>query len=131
MAYVADMPHGSEHEAASRPLDRSEADEIAQVMRLFASASRLRLLGALMVGSRTVEQLAAEVGMEQSAVSHQLRLMREAKLVAATREGRHARYRLHDHHVTELLAAVRHHLEHVHAPTGPEVPEAFEPLRHA
>ena len=60
------------------------------------------------------------VGMEQSAVSHQLRLMRGQRLVAVRREGRRAHYRLHDHHLPELLMAMRHHQEHVNPPAAVE-----------
>ncbi|MGH2955050.1 MAG: ArsR/SmtB family transcription factor [Solirubrobacterales bacterium] len=81
-------------------------------MSVFATESRVRLLFALLREDLTVEELASRVGMEPSAVSHQLRILRQLRFVIAEREGRHIRYRLHDHHVADLLAAVRHHLEH-------------------
>lgn len=56
-----------------------------------------------------------------SAASHQLRILRSLRLVRVRRAGRHAFYALHDHHVGALLAAVRHHREHVH----PESPTPF------
>jgi DNA-binding transcriptional ArsR family regulator len=43
----------------------------------------------------------------------QLRLLRQGRLVAVRRAGRHAYYRLHDHHVVDLLQAIRYHYEHV------------------
>lgn len=103
-------------------MGREEAEELAEAMRAFGSASRLRLLLSLVDGERTVEQLAAAAEMEQSAASHQLRLLRQLRLVAVRRDGRHAYYRLHDHHVPELLAAIRHHHEHVHPPAPVELP---------
>jgi DNA-binding transcriptional ArsR family regulator len=106
------MPHPLEHSSADRPLDRREADEIAESMRAFGAGSRVRLLFALIGGDRTVEELAELVEMEPSAVSQQLRVLRQLRFVTAEREGRHIRYRLHDHHVGDLLAAVRHHREH-------------------
>ena len=108
------MPHPSEHGPVARPLDPAEAEELAETMRAFGSASRLRLLVALVDGERTVEDLASAAGLEMSAASHQLRILRSLRLVRVRRAGRHAFYALHDHHVTELLAAVRHHREHVH-----------------
>ena len=115
------MPHPSEHGSAARPLDQAEAEELAETMRAFGSASRLRLLIAMVEGERHVEALAAAAGLGPSATSHQLRILRSLRLVRVRREGRHAFYALHDHHVGELLAAVRHHREHVH-------PDAPAPL---
>jgi DNA-binding transcriptional ArsR family regulator len=107
------MPHPSEHAAAERPLARDEAELLAEAMRAFGSASRLQLLWALIERERTVEELVAAVDLEQSAVSHQLRLLRQQRLVSVRRDGRRAYYRLHDHHLPDLLSAMRHHHEHV------------------
>ncbi|MQA75896.1 MAG: metalloregulator ArsR/SmtB family transcription factor [Solirubrobacterales bacterium] len=81
-------------------------------MRVFAAASRVRLLFALVGGERTVDDLAAAVEMDGSAVSQQLRVLRQLHFVATRRAGRHVHYRLHDDHVSDLLAAIRHHHEH-------------------
>jgi DNA-binding transcriptional ArsR family regulator len=110
------MPHPSEHGDANRVLPNAEAESLAEALRAFGSASRLKLLWALIDGEQTVEALAASVEMEQSAVSHQLRLLRQQRLVAVRREGRHGHYRLFDHHLPELLAALRNHYEHVNPP---------------
>ena len=107
------MPHPSEHSSASRPLGADEAEELAETMRAFGSASRLRLLVALVDGERTVEDLSRAIDLEMSATSHQLRVLRSLRLVRVRRKGRNAFYALHDHHVADLLAAVRHHREHV------------------
>jgi DNA-binding transcriptional ArsR family regulator len=106
------VPHPLEHSPADRPLEAEEAFEIAEDMRVFSADSRVRLLFALLEGDRTVEELAAAVGMEPSAVSQQLRVLRHRRFVTPQREGRRIRYRLHDHHIADLLAAVRHHHEH-------------------
>jgi DNA-binding transcriptional ArsR family regulator len=120
------VPHPSEHDAAERPLTVDEADALADAMRAFGAGSRLRLLYALLAGERTVEDLADAAGLSTSAASHQLRLLRHARLVAVRRKGRHAHYRLHDHHVADLLAAIRHHHEHVHPPAPLRVPVESE-----
>jgi DNA-binding transcriptional ArsR family regulator len=111
------MPHPSEHRAADHPLGPDEAEQLAEAMRAFGTASRLRLLWAMLDGEHTVDDLANATGLEQSATSHQLRLLRHGRLVSVRRAGRHAYYRLHDHHVADLLAAIRHHHEHVHPPS--------------
>lgn len=107
------MPHPSEHTSTEQPLEATEAEQLAESMRMFGSASRLRLLWALIDGPLSVEQLTSTTGLSQSAASHQLRLLRQARLVKARRDGRRVYYELHDHHLPELLAALRHHREHV------------------
>src|SRR5918999_6296632 len=99
------MPHPSEHRSAARALDAEEADALAESMRDFGAGSRLRLLWAMLPGERTVEELVELTGLAPSAASQQLRLLRQGRLVAVRRVGRHAYYRLHDDHVAELLAA--------------------------
>lgn len=119
------MPHRSEHLPADRPLSIREADTLAESMRAFGTGSRLRLLWAMLAGERTVEELVDATGLATSAASHQLRLLRQGRLVAVRRDGRHAYYRLHDNHVAELLGAIRHHHEH----TQPPEPLTLPPRR--
>jgi len=114
------MARPSEHKSASRPLPASEAEHLAEAIGAFAAPNRLRLLGAMLSGERSVEELAVEVGITQAATSQQLRVLRESRLVRVRRTGRRAFYELHDHHVPELLAAMRHHHEHLEA----EAPQA-------
>jgi ArsR family transcriptional regulator, nickel/cobalt-responsive transcriptional repressor len=80
------------------------------------------VLAELMAGERTVEQLAATAGLSPSATSHNLRILRSLRLVRVRRDGRHAYYALYDHHVPQLLAAIRDHHEHVHPPAPVELP---------
>ncbi len=112
------MPHPAEHEL-NKPLAGEEAETLAEAMRAFGTASRLRLLWAIRDEERTVEELVAATGMSSSAASQQLRLLRQARLVAVRRAGRHAFYRLHDHHVADLLIAIRFHYDHTHLPEQP------------
>lgn len=122
------MPHPSEHRDVERPLSADEAERLAEAMRLFGASSRLRLLWAMLPGERTVEELAAATGLASSAASHQLRLLRQGGLVAVRRTGRHAYYRLHDHHLVDLLAAIRHHEEHVESPSSAPPADVDVPL---
>ena len=124
------MPHPLEHEPAARPLGSAEAEALAEAMRAFGTASRLRLLWAMLQGERTVEQLAETAGLTQSAASQQLRLLRQARLVSVRRKARHAYYRLHDHHLVDMLAAIRHHHEHV-SPATPALPLEDRPAARA
>jgi DNA-binding transcriptional ArsR family regulator len=108
------VPHQSEHALAE--LNAAEAETLAEAMRAFGTASRLLLLWAMREQERTVEELVAITGIKSSAASQQLRLLRQARLVAVRRVGRNAFYRLHDHHVAELLTAIRSHHDHLHLP---------------
>jgi DNA-binding transcriptional ArsR family regulator len=82
-------------------------------MQALATPSRVRILGRLRESPCSVGELAAEVGMEQSAVSHQLRLLRHLRLVVGARRGRRVVYALHDSHVGVLLDQAVFHVEHV------------------
>ena len=108
------MPHPRDHSPPSAPLSQEEAAGIAEEMKAFSAPSRVLILFALLQESRTVDELATAVGMNPSAVSQQLRVLRQLRYVVARREGKHLRYRLHDHHMGELLSAIRHHHEHAH-----------------
>jgi DNA-binding transcriptional ArsR family regulator len=117
-----DMPHPSEHRAAGRLLGEDEASELAATLKAIGSPSRLRLLTELLDSERAVEELASAAGLSVSATSHHLRILRDLRLVRGRRDGRHVRYGLHDHHIVDLLAAVRHHREHVHPPAPEALP---------
>jgi DNA-binding transcriptional ArsR family regulator len=117
------MPHSSEHASPARSLGAEEAQQLAETLKALASPSRLRVLAELVGGERTVEQLAAASELSPSATSHNLRILRSLRLVRTRRVGRHAYYALYDHHVPELVAAIRHHHEHVNPPAPVALPE--------
>jgi DNA-binding transcriptional ArsR family regulator len=75
----------------------------------------VRILGRLAAGPSAVNELAAAVGMEPSAVSHQLRLLRHLGLVVGQRDGRRVVYDVYDDHVGELLTQAISHVEHLRA----------------
>ena len=84
---------------------------VADVFKLLGDPTRVRLLDALSHGERCVCDLAALVGTSESAISHQLRLLRSARLVRVRRVGRMAYYSLDDHHVIGLLHDARKHVQ--------------------
>lgn len=86
---------------------------VAERMQALSSPSRLRILSRLHAGPASVTELASAVGMEGSAVSHQLRLLRHLGMVVGQRDGRQVVYELHDDHVGEMLEQVVSHLDHV------------------
>lgn len=85
-----------------------EATLIADAMFALSAPSRVQILGCLLDGPLHVGEITALLGMEQSAVSHQLRVLREADLVKAERHGKRRVYKLSGDAVRELLAAARH-----------------------
>jgi len=99
-----------------RPAGRLDADAAATVattLQALATPSRLLILTELRQGPRPVTELAEAVGLEQSAVSHQLRLLRNLGLVTGTRAGRNVVYSLYDNHVAQLLDEAIYHIEHL------------------
>jgi DNA-binding transcriptional ArsR family regulator len=110
------MGHGAPPPAEAVPrtrLDASNAARVATTLQALATPSRLLILARLREGPLPATELAAEVGMEQSACSHQLRLLRNLGLVTGTRKGRSVVYALYDGHVAELLDQAVHHTEHL------------------
>jgi ArsR family transcriptional regulator len=107
------MAHGGPQRQPNE-LDESFARVVADTMQALATPSRLRILGRLHTGPCSVSELAQHVGMEASAVSHQLRLLRHLGLVAGQREGRNVVYALHDDHVGQLLEEAIAHVEHLY-----------------
>lgn len=79
-------------------------ENVSRLFALLADPTRLRLVSALAPGELCVCDLAAATGINRSTVSHQLRTLREGRLVRARREGRVVFYALDDEHVRELLA---------------------------
>ena len=106
------MPRPEAHLSPDRPLADEEAERIAERMAAFATASRLKLLYALVDRQLSVDELAREAGLGANAVSQQLRVLRHLRMVTVRRDGRRMLYRLHDDHLVDLLGAIRHQLEH-------------------
>ena len=104
-------PEGVQWARAALP----EAEVVSDLAALFGALgdpTRVRLLAALAAGPLCVCDLAAVLGMTQSAVSHQLRLLRALSLVRARREGKLVWYALDDDHIRDLLAIGREHVGH-------------------
>jgi len=108
------VAHGPEDQGTDRLLDDPAfARSAAESIQALSAPSRLRILARLHAGSASVNEIADSVGMESSAVSHQLRLLRHLGLVIGQRDGRQVVYELYDDHVADLLEQVVSHVEHV------------------
>jgi DNA-binding transcriptional ArsR family regulator len=98
---------------STTPVTADDARHVARIMGALATPSRVRILGRLREGPCAVGDLAAAVEMEQPAVSHQLRILRDLGLVLGCRTGRHVIYGLYDPHVATLLDEALRHIEHL------------------
>ncbi|WP_071130852.1 ArsR/SmtB family transcription factor [Enterococcus timonensis] len=80
--------------------------------KVLGDKTRLKILLFLKSGEKNVTTIAQEVAMEQSAVSHQLKLLRDNKIVISRREGKVIYYALADHHVMDILNQTFEHVLH-------------------
>ncbi|MBV9817023.1 MAG: winged helix-turn-helix transcriptional regulator [Solirubrobacterales bacterium] len=103
------------------------ADDVARLMAGLGTASRVRILGRLRERPCSVGELCEAVEMAQPAVSHQLRVLRDLRLVVGVRDGRRTVYCLYDPHVAVLLDEALRHVEHLRTGT-PEAPEVLARL---
>jgi len=94
----------------ARLLDDESAAALAETFKVLGDPTRVRILDALARAEVAVCDLAAALGITQSAISHQLRLLRSMRLVRARRDGRHIYYVLDDDHIAGLF---KQGLEHV------------------
>lgn len=104
-----DHSHTLAHVRAEMPSD-DRLCELADLFKSFGDTTRMKILYTLSVSDMCVCAIAELLNMEQSAISHQLKKLRQAKLVACRREGRTVYYTLDDDHVRELVALGFAHL---------------------
>lgn len=105
--------HGMQDRTPPAFLDPAAAIKVAETLQALASPNRLLILTRLRKSPCSVTELSSAVGMEQPAVSHQLRLLRNLGLVTGDRSGRNIVYRLYDSHVAALLDEAVYHIEHL------------------
>jgi ArsR family transcriptional regulator, lead/cadmium/zinc/bismuth-responsive transcriptional repressor len=93
-------------------LDQATADEVASTFAVLADPTRARIVHALSLAEELcVCDLALLVGVSESAMSHQLRLLRDHRVVSRRRAGRVAYYRLADGHIRQILADGTRHAQ--------------------
>lgn len=96
-------------------LDEAMPDEeilydLADLFKVFSDTTRIKILYSLMAGERRVADIAEAIGATQSAVSHQLRILKAARLVKFQRDGKNVLYSLADDHVYTMLAQGMTHI---------------------
>lgn len=104
-------------EAVAVVCEEAPSDEflrlVVEVFQALADPTRAKMLYALIRRSLCVRDLAIVVGVSESAVSHQLRLLRGWRLVKSKREGNMIYYSVDDHHVAVLFREAEYHVDHV------------------
>lgn len=104
--------HGKTMALARREMPPEETlFDLAEAFKTFGDSTRIRILWALSEGEMCVCDLAQLLEMSQSAVSHQLRVLRQARLVRFRREGKSAVYALDDDHVQHILQLGLSHIQ--------------------
>ena len=91
--------------------DDDTINDLAELFKVFGDATRAKLISCLEVKDLYVYELSEILGMSVSAVSHQLRVLRSAKLVKGTKEGKEVKYSLDDNHVAMIMECG---LTHIH-----------------
>ena len=85
--------------------------DLAELYKIFGDSTRIKILYALHDQELCVQDIAAAVALSQSAVSHQLRVLKDSKLVRFRREGKTVYYALDDDHVRSILSLGMEHIE--------------------
>lgn len=89
--------------ARSKMLEKSAVYELAEFFKVLGDATRVKILNALFISEMCVCDIAALLEMTQSAISHQLRVLKQSRLVKYRKEGKIVYYSLNDEHVKQVF----------------------------
>ena len=104
--------HGQVVEEVRRHIPNEDVlYDLTELFRIFGDSTRVRILYALFEAEMCVCDIAELLGMTQSAISHQLKILKQSKLVKSRREGKSVFYSLADEHVRTIIAQGREHIE--------------------
>ncbi len=91
--------------------EEAELYDLAELFKVFGDSTRIRILYVLFEAEVCVCDLAEALNMTQSAISHQLKILKQSRLVKSRREGKSVFYSLADGHVSAIIAQGREHIE--------------------
>lgn len=94
-----------------KDMTEEELLELADLFKMFSDSTRIKILYELFDGEKNVSEICEDIEMNQSAVSHQLKALKTAKLVKSRREGKAIYYSLDDDHVKTIIAMGKEHIE--------------------
>lgn len=99
------------HEISTEMPDEDELYDLAELFKVFGDSTRIRILFVLVRGELCVCDIADTLSMTQSAISHQLKILKQSHLVNSRRDGKSIYYFLADEHVRSIIAMGREHIE--------------------
>lgn len=97
-----------------RMVDDASAVDLADIFKALGDPTRVKLIGALLVCELCVHDLCVLLDMNQSAVSHQLRYLRNLRIVKRRKAGKTVYYSLDDAHIEQIFTLTLQHLKHAH-----------------
>ena len=89
----------------------NELYDLAELFKTFGDSTRIKILYVLFDSERSVGDIAEKLNMTQSAISHQLKILKQAHLIKSRREGKTMLYSLDDDHVKTIIAMGKQHIE--------------------
>ena len=92
-------------------MSEAELMDLADLFKMFADSTRIRILYDLFDGEKNVSEICDDIEMNQSAVSHQLKALKTGKLIKSRRDGKAIYYSLDDDHVKTIIAMGKEHIE--------------------
>ena len=96
---------------SKKTVDETELYDLAELFKVFGDSTRIRILFELFEKEESVGDIAEALNMTQSAISHQLKILKQSKLVKCRREGKSMFYSLADDHVKTIIAQGLEHIE--------------------
>ncbi len=84
-------------------LNDMEITLLSEIFSIFADPTRIQTISALLDGEMTVTEIQEAISLSQSATSHQLKLLKSARVVKSRRDGRKIYYSIDDHHIAKIL----------------------------
>ena len=84
--------------------------ELAELFKVFGDVTRIKIMSVLLEGEFSVGEISERLSMSQSAISHQLNILRRSKLVKTRRDGKSVYYSLYDEHVYEIISCGIEHI---------------------
>ena len=92
-------------------ITETELSDLAELFKVFGDSTRIRILYDLFEKEKNVTEICDDLEMNQSAVSHQLKILKTSKLIQARRDGKAMYYSLADDHVKTIIAMGKEHIE--------------------
>ena len=94
-----------------KKIDENELYDLAELFKVFGDSTRIRILHTLFTEEMCVQDIATSLNMTQSAISHQLKILKQSKLIKARRDGKMIYYSLADDHVKTIISCGLEHVE--------------------